>query len=110
MPFKHIRIAKYLKQFETRRTSWEIRTDRDIGADMDHRHITFHSRGGAQPHQGGANPGDEWITAAEFAEKYHVGRSTAYEVFKRLHTIRIGGCVRARRSEIEARLNDDGRI
>lgn len=77
---------------------------------MDHRHITFHSRGGAQLHQRGANPGDEWITAAEFAELYHVSRSSAYEAFKRLDTIRIGGCLRARRSEIEDKLERHGRI
>jgi hypothetical protein len=77
---------------------------------MDHRHIAFHSRGGLQPHQGGANPEDEWITAMEFAELYHVSRSSAYEAFKRLDTIRIGGCLRARRTEIEDRLERYGRI
>lgn len=77
---------------------------------MDRGHITFHCLGGAQPHQGGANPGDEWITAAEFAQLYHVSRSSAYEAFKRLDTIRIGGCLRARRTEIEDRLARYGRI
>lgn len=52
----------------------------------------------------------DWITAQEFASEYHVGRSTAYEAFKRLKTIRIGGCVRARRSEIEEKLARYGRI
>lgn len=53
---------------------------------------------------------EEWITATDFANEYHVGRSTAYEAFKRLNTIRIGGCLRARRSEIEDRLERYGRI
>lgn len=57
-----------------------------------------------------ANKQADWITAQEFASEYHVGRSTAYEAFKRLKTIRIGGCVRARRSEIEERLARYGRI
>lgn len=53
---------------------------------------------------------EEWITAKQLAAEYHVGRSTAYEAFKRLDTIRIGGCVRARRSEVEERLRRYGRI
>lgn len=52
---------------------------------------------------------EDWLTAKEFAREYHVGRSTAYDAFKRLDTIRIGGCVRARRSEIEQRLARYGR-
>lgn len=53
---------------------------------------------------------EEWITAKQLAAEYHVGRSTAYQAFKRLDTIRIGGCVRARRSEVEERLRRYGRI
>ena len=52
----------------------------------------------------------EWVSVKEFAEEYHIGRSTAYEAFKRLHAIRIGGCLRARRSEIEDHLARYGRI
>ena len=53
---------------------------------------------------------EDWITARQLAEEYHIGRSTAYAAFKRLDTIRIGGCVRARRSEVEERLRRYGRI
>lgn len=53
---------------------------------------------------------DEWMSPAEFARAYNVSRSTAYEAFRRLDTVHIGGCVRARRSEIEARLAKYGRI
>lgn len=59
---------------------------------------------------GAAEARDEWITAQQLATEYHIGRSTAYEAFKRLDTVRIGGCVRARRSEIEGRLERYGRI
>lgn len=51
-----------------------------------------------------------WITAQDLAKEYHVSRSAAYEAMKRLHTVRIGSCVRARRSEVEYRLNRYGRI
>lgn len=53
---------------------------------------------------------DEWMSPAEFAQAYHVSRSTAYEAFRRLDTVRIGGCVRARRSDIEERLAKYGRV
>ena len=74
-----------------------------------------HSIGASSERRGvrGIGPSDtreEWITAKQLAAEYHVGRSTAYEAFKRLDTIRIGGCVRARRSEVEERLRRDGRI
>ena len=51
------------------------------------------------------------MTPQDFAREYHVGRSTAYEAFKRLKTtIRVGNCVRARRSEIEQMLARYGRV
>lgn len=54
---------------------------------------------------------EDWVTPQDFAREYHVGRSTAYDVFKRLGTtIRIGGCIRARRSEIEQKLARYGRV
>lgn len=53
---------------------------------------------------------EEWITAKEFAREYNVARSTAYDAFKRLHTIRIGSCIRARRSEIEQKLAKYGHV
>lgn len=54
---------------------------------------------------------EDWTTPQDFAREYHVSRSSAYEIFKRLQTtVRIGGCVRARRSEIETRLRRYGRI
>ena len=74
-----------------------------------------HSIGASSERRGvrGNGPSDtreEWITAKQLAAEYHVGRSTAYEAFRRLGAIRIGGCVRARRSEIEERLRRYGRI
>ncbi len=53
---------------------------------------------------------DDWMSPAEFARAYNVSRSTAYEAFHRLSTVHIGGCIRARRSEIEERLKKYGRI
>ena len=53
---------------------------------------------------------EDWVTPQEFAREYHVGRSTAYDAFRRLDTIRVGNCVRARRSEIEQRLARYGRV
>lgn len=76
---------------------------------MEHSIGTSPERRGAS----GKRPSDtreEWITAKQLAAEYRVGRSTAYEAFKRLDTIRIGGCVRARRSEVEERLRRYGRI
>ncbi len=58
----------------------------------------------------GEGRADDWMTAQEFASQYHVSRSTAYDAFKRLDTIRIGGCLRARRSEIEDKLARYGRV
>lgn len=58
----------------------------------------------------GSPPECEWMSPAEFAEAYNVSRSTAYEAFRRLDTVHIGGCVRARRSEIEERLAKYGRV
>lgn len=74
---------------------------------MEHNiHTTrMHVRG-----QGRADAHDDWITARQLAEEYHIGRSTAYAAFKRLDTIRIGGCIRARRSEVEEKLRRYGRI
>ena len=74
-----------------------------------------HSIGASSERRGvrGNGPSDtreEWITAKQLAAEYHVGRSTAYEAFRRLGAIRIGGCVRARRSEIEERLRRYGRV
>lgn len=54
---------------------------------------------------------DDWVTPQDISREYHVSRSSAYEIFKRLQTtVRIGGCVRARRSEIETRLRRYGRV
>lgn len=58
-----------------------------------------------------AHDADDWITPQEFAEEYHVSRSSAYIVFKRLNSrIKVGRLVRAKRSEIEERLSVDGKI
>lgn len=69
----------------------------------------------ANTHRGGTERGasttrEEWMTPKEFANEYHVSRSSAYEAFGRLHTVRIGGSVRARRSEIERLIAERGRI
>lgn len=54
---------------------------------------------------------DDWISPEEFAKEYCVSRSTAYDAFKRLESkIKIGRCVRARRSEIEEKIAQCGRI
>lgn len=73
-------------------------------------HVTHTPPAGRKEKGHGAGTRDEWITARQLAEEYHIGRSTAYEAFKRLSTVRIGGCVRARRSEVEERLERYGRI
>lgn len=54
---------------------------------------------------------DQWITPQEFAEEFHVSRSSAYNAFKRLETrTKVGRLVRARRSEVEEKLALFGRI
>lgn len=54
---------------------------------------------------------DVWITPQEFAEEFHVSRTSAYNVFKRLETrTKVGRLVRARRSEVEEKLELYGRI
>ena len=77
---------------------------------MEHIRYTFAEGHGTASQEREFLPKGDWITAAEFAQLYHVSRSSAYEAFKRLNTIRIGGCLRARRSEIEDQLARYGRI
>lgn len=53
---------------------------------------------------------DDWMTAEQIAREYHVGRSTAYAALKRMDCVRIGRCIRVRRSEVEGRMARYGRI